>query len=218
MTYDYIVETARGATKTMGRWAMLARWAAFTSRSFHVRLRRRGEEYGDWVTVPNAQQTFRAQTAADRAGVRVFTQRRRDGKEFVVTKVERDVVPDLGCEPALEKIHHAVFDVKYPGRVRSGGRYFCRFVDGTTVVSRHGYRTDRWQGAAEDIFVTDPNTMAFLEEVADFIVAETEAGRLDARTVIVNRRRWTPLGWGPYTGAQHFHVHVDTDGGAPCTP
>ena len=47
-------------------------------------------------------------------------------------------VPDLGCLHQIEVAHGWIWD-HFPGRVRSGGRFVCRYIDGTHTVSRHGF-------------------------------------------------------------------------------
>ena len=124
-------------------------------------------------------------------------------------------VPDLGAAPAIEEIHGAVWEA-FP--VRSGGLWYCRFIDGTRTVSKHGYQDVGWKGAAEDIFVTTGG-MPELVDVAEYIVAQTKNGNLEAQTVIVDQDIWSPeSGWRVYGGTRHTHVHVDSLGGRPCSP
>jgi len=147
-------------------------------------------------------------------GPKLIVQRRSDRSQLSIREVE--AIPDLGAAPELEKIHAAVwaeFDV------RSGGLYLCRYIDGTHTTSKHGYLKDDpngWKGAAEDIFVIGGG-MPDLVLVAEFIVNGTKKDILEAETVIVDRKIWTPSqGWHAYLGVQHFHVHVDVLGGHPC--
>ena len=219
--------------KILGRTAMLWRVARFTLRRGKVRLRRRLEgepssEWGPWLSRLEALTRVSRQTAAADIGDRLFVQRESDERQLRIWKVAAKEPatpepPDLGCAPALEAIHWSVW-VKFGAeRVRSGGRWLCRFVSGSSSVSRHGYKRDKapsWKGAAEDIFgVGDLNTMDGLRRIAEHIVNETIAGRLKARTVIWGDRVWTKaLGWQHYGGVFHRHVHVDVEGGEACRP
>jgi hypothetical protein len=227
MTYQFICELwpKGGIEQTLKRTPMLERWQRFASPSKRVRLRRRGGDYGLWIPVDDALVRVRDITKEPRAGVRVITQRRTDKRELAITKIEAEDVPDLGCAPALEAIHHYLWG-KYGARIRSGGRGFCRYVDGTFppgIVSRHGYEDEDedWFGAAEDVFVVEPNTMEFLYEVARDLVAQAKAGKLEARDIICGDKRWRASNGfreEHYSGLFHRHIHVDVEGGGPCTP
>lgn len=177
-----------------------------------ARLREVGAEWGRWR--PEQEVVRRVVARVQKMGV---------GPKILVQREDRDVLsvreltqlPDLGAAPAVEEIHAAVwrnFDV------RSGGLWLCRFIDGTHTVSRHGYQSSGWKGAAEDIFVNG-GTMADLVKVANYIVFQTKAKRLNAATVIVDQDIWEPsTGWRVYGGRRHYHVHTDISGGGPCNP
>lgn len=217
--YEYVVERhpSGDVHATLEREQMLARVDGFVKRSWLIRLRRRGEPWSRWLFRPLVKQKIRRRTHSNYGDPKLFIQRQSDMQTLSIHKVEGpEKIPDLGCAPELERIHAAVWGKFGSSGVRSGGRYFCRFVDGTRIVSRHGYRSDTWQGAAEDIF-SMPDNMDALRVRANFIVSETQAGRLNARTVIVGDDVWTPsTGWQPYGGVYHTHVHVDVEGGFPC--
>jgi hypothetical protein len=180
------------------------------------RLREAGEDFGPWKSPADVMDQVERRTAVMGVGPKLIVQREFDRDELSIREVEAEPTgPDLGCAPELERIHYACWDEF--SDLRSGGRYVCRFIDGTSSVSRHGYITNAWKGAAEDIFVTVPNTIAHLIEVAQFIVTGTLAGSLHADHVIVGNRIWTVgSGWTGYGGAYHAHVHVDVDGGWVC--
>lgn len=229
MAYEFIVERwpSGRIERTLRRKRMLARVAIFTVGAKRLRFRDRPEgeprsEWGPWIKRLAGLKMIAARTAKGEAGDRFFVERKSDRLQLRIWKIEgkeTEPVPDLGCAPELEKIHHWLFTT-YGTRIRSGGRGFCRFVSGTSTVSRHGYKTREWFGAAEDIFVVSPNTMEFLEEVADALVAEARKGNLHPREVIVNRRKWRSSTdkWEFYSGDRHFHIHGDVPGGEPCEP
>jgi hypothetical protein len=202
--------------KTQDRREMLARVRGFLKGKARVRMA--GSDFGPWRSEPDAVQRIDALTSRLGVGPKLIVQRESDMEQLSIREVtSKPSFPDLGAAPEIEAIHAEVwaeFDV------RSGGLWFCRFIDGTHSVSKHGYLNDdpAWKGAAEDIFVIDGG-MEDLKLVAEFIVAETKAGRLKAATVIVDLTIWTPAaGWHVYTGDRHFHVHVDVLGGHPCSP
>ena len=119
----------------------------------------------------------------------------------------------------IEVAHGWIWD-RFPGRVRSGGRFVCRYIDGTHTVSRHGFIDPHgtWRGAAEDVFID--GDMGDLVAMARAIVDAAEDGVLDLDTVIVNHMIWTSgTGvWHEYNGAVHYHVHVDKLAGVSCRP
>jgi hypothetical protein len=223
--YEFICERwpSGNLEKTVLRPAMLNRWQRFTAGTVKVRLRRRGGNFGLWIPVPDALDRVSRVTREGGAGTRIITERRSDHRQLSITKVEHDDVPDLGCAPGVEVIHHQVWE-RFGTTVRSGGRWYCRFVDGTFppgVVSYHGHEDEdgQWQGAAEDIFRVEPNTMDGLWEVAEFIVAKAMAGQNDCSRLIVADQSWRPsTGWEHYAGDYHRHVHYQVEGGVSCTP
>jgi hypothetical protein len=179
------------------------------------RLREVGGEFGPWR--PKGEIMDRVDRRVSRMGVgpKLIIQRKSNRDQLSIREVEA-IVPNLNAAPELEKIHGAVwsnFDV------RSGGLYLCRFIDGTHTVSKHGYLKDDpngWKGAAEDIFVINGG-MTDLVHVAEFIVSGTKNEILEAATVIVNDKIWTPSqGWHAYGGSVHYHCHVDVAGGHAC--
>ena len=198
--------------KTQSDKEMMARVRAFLDG--RSRLREAGGEWGPWRPEPEIISRVDQRTSRMGLGPKLIVQRRSDRSQLSIREVE--AIPDLGAAPELEKIHAAVwaeFDV------RSGGLYLCRYIDGTHTTSKHGYLKDDpngWKGAAEDIFVIGGG-MPDLVLVAEFIVNGTKKDILEAETVIVDRKIWTPSqGWHAYLGVQHFHVHVDVLGGHPC--
>jgi hypothetical protein len=142
---------------------------------------------------------------------------RPDGEYLVIIKTEPfSQVPDLGCHPEIEKAHAFLWDKYGEGKLRSAGRWYCRFVSGTTTVSKHGYYSDNpnWLGAAEDIFGEGTmNNMAGLYEIQEFLVRLCNQGKLDLATVIAGDRIWKKgQGYSKYTGVFHTHVHIDAEG------
>jgi len=198
--------------KTQDQKGMMTRARGFLDGA--GRLREAGGEFGPWLTEPVVLDRIAKRTGAMGLGPKLIVQRKSNRDQLSIREIA--AIVDLGAAPELEKIHAAVwseFDV------RSGGLYLCRFIDGTHTTSKHGYLKDDpngWRGAAEDIFVIGAG-MAALVQVAEFIVNGTKKNVLEAATVIVDRKIWTPaMGWHAYTGVQHFHVHVDVLGGHPC--
>jgi len=154
-------------------------------------------------------------------GSRILAERAND-ETLVIAKVERDVVgpvPDLGAHPSINQAHAYLWN-KYGDGVRSGGRWYCKFVSGTNTVSRHGYYGKNWKGAAEDIFgVGNLNNMASLYAIAEDLVQQVKKGVLDLDTVIVGDKRWRRgIGWDHYGGEFHTHIHIDIAAGRACTP
>jgi len=203
-----------------GRTKAMLRVRRFMARAGNQqsRIREAGGDFGPWKKNIEIQRIVRKRTS--NRGTKLIVQRQADTQQLSIRAIEPEPpIADLGCHPEVERIHASVWN-QFRGNVRSGGIYVCRFIDGTSTVSKHGYRGSTppppWRGAAEDIFIKSGG-MTELERVADYIVAETQAGRLSAATVIVNRRIWTrDGGWRAYTGVTHYHIHVDVDGGQPC--
>ena len=204
-----------------GREAMLARTTAFVRKHAdrpqrRSRLREAGRDFGPWKSPQEIIGQVERRTAVMGCGPKLICQREHDREQLSIRELEAEVPhPDLGCAPELERIHFAVWDEF--NDVRSGGRFLCRFIDGTSTVSKHGYLTDEWRGAAEDIF--REGDMDDLIAVANFIVVSTTADHLKASRVIVDDRIWDPdSGWHPYGGNRHFHCHVEVEGGHACSP
>jgi len=204
--------------KTQDAKEMMRRLRAFLDGP--GRLREAGGEFGPWRSKAETVDRVNRRTGRMGVGPKLIVQRQSDLEQLSIREVDAaPAIPELGAAPALEAIHAAVWS-KFD--VRSGGVFLCRFIDGTHTVSKHGYIDDvppeTWRGAAEDIFVIDGG-MEDLVLVAEFIVNETRLKRLEAATVIVDLKIWTPSqGWHVYTGDRHFHTHVDVAGGHACTP
>jgi hypothetical protein len=196
--------------KTQTKQEMMLRLRGFLDAE--GRLREAGGEFGPWRQKGDILDRVDRRVSRMGVGPKLIVQRKSDREQLSIREVEA-IVADLGAAPELEKIHGAVwsnFDV------RSGGLYLCRFIDGTRTVSKHGYLSTTWKGAAEDIFVINGN-MTDLVQVGEFIVNGTKKDILEAATVIVDDKIWTPSqGWHRYTGNRHFHVHTDVLGGHAC--
>jgi hypothetical protein len=206
--------------KTQDRREMLARVRGFLKGK--ARLRQAGGDFGPWRSEPDAVRRIDRLTSKLGVGPKLIVQRESDMDQLSIREVSAaPLIPDLGCNPHIEKSHavtYAEFD-----DLRSGGVFLCRFIDGTTTVSKHGYIDDdppeMWEGAAEDTFVKTGG-MEHLEEVARFKVGLAKTGELTLDNVIVNRTIYSAPTFAArtYTGDQHFHVHEDCPGGHACSP
>jgi hypothetical protein len=225
---DFVV-FKRGATvpeRSVDRAAMLERVAHFLDRG--------GDKARAWNRHREPPAVFRT-AIHTRERVELLTRNAADGARVLVQSLGLDEVlvvqklddraagpvPDLGCSPRIEKAHQLLWERFGEEALRSAGRWYCRFVDGTNTVSRHGYlKPGVWQGSAEDIFGEGSmNTMAGLEQIARFLVRRVEAGDLALYTVIYGDEKWRAgEGWQPYGGVFHTHVHYDALGGQPCRP
>jgi hypothetical protein len=206
------------------RARMRERVRRFIREGEQARLRESGQP-GEWSVWRRQAETIeRILARVDRMGVgpKLIVQRGNDRAMLSIREVDAlPTIPDLGCHPEIEK-SHALTYAEF-GDLRSGGRYLCRFIDNTTTVSKHGFvGTEdgrRWEGAAEDTFVTSGG-MPHLEEVARFKVDRAKRGVIVLSNVIVNRTIYSSPSFmpRPYSGAQHFHTHEDAPGGVACRP
>jgi hypothetical protein len=195
--------------RTTGLTRMVQRVQKFIPEGADVRLRKQGEEWGPWKKQADAVEKIKNIVTKLGVGPKLIIQRKPDGEQLSIREVTR--TPDLGAHPKIEEGHGMVWS-KFD--VRSGGLYVCRRIEGSSQVSKHGYQSSSWKGAAEDIFV-NKGGMPELTDVARFIVSN--AKQLDAATVIVNTSIWTPSqGWRVYGGIRHYHVHWDVPGGSAC--
>jgi hypothetical protein len=183
-----------------------------------ARIREAGgkDDFGPWLAEREAVGRLDNRMGQMGVGPKLIVQRQNDNDQLSIREVELEPkIPDLGCAPALEEIHAGLWD-EFKGKLRSAGRWLCRFIDGTRSVSKHGFLSDKWHGAAEDIF---PENQQGLVDVAKFTIAKTKAGVWKAETVIWLTRIWTPGGGErAYTGNPHFHDHIDVAGGHACSP
>lgn len=217
MSSEFITALFPGAqdVKTQTLKKVRDRLHKFIPPGERARMREEGKEYGKWRKEGDIVPVIIDRLEKMGVGPRLQVQRQSNMEVFGIREVTR--TPNLGAAPGVEEIHGAVwqrFDV------RSGGLWLCRYVDGTRTVSRHGYQSSSWHGAAEDIFPMGKDGGASgLVRVAAFIINETKAGRLNAATVIWLQRIWEPgIGERVYGGIPHYHVHADVDGGGPCNP
>jgi hypothetical protein len=219
MTTEY--RTARWPerefVKTQTRPGALERLSKFMADERQARMRFKGRTvFGAWRHPSFIQARVEDRLKTMPVGEVIIVQRETDREQLAIRKMEKDVVADLGCHPMLE-VAHAYLWEKYD--VRSGGRWYCRFIDGTWTVSRHGFwqsGPSGWRGAAEDVFVNEGG-MEQQEEMADDTVQTFKGDGL--LEVISNRRIWTPSrGWHPYGGHPHYHEHLAFMGGVACRP
>jgi hypothetical protein len=183
-----------------------------------ARVRLIGRSFGEWRSAKLAKERVALRSHTMPLGEKLVVQRRHDGAELSVRKIAMMIVPDLNAYPELEVVHALQLN-EFPGLLRSGGIWYCRTIDGTNIISKHGYkdRSGVWLGAAEDLFVTSGG-MDQLKEVAKFTVSLYPKRAPHLATVIVERDIWRPGGWsfGGYGGATHYHQHEDFNAGVPC--
>ena len=187
----------------------------FIPKGSRARYREIGKEFGRWQNEADLVPKVINRLEKMGVGPRLVVQRESNKETMGIREVTK--TPNLGAAPEIEEIHAAVWDAF---DVRSGGLWLCRYIDGTRSVSRHGYLSSSWKGAAEDIFPMGKDANAAgLEKVANFIISGTKAGRLKAQNVIWLQRIWEPgVGEHVYGGVTHYHVHADVSGGGPCNP
>ncbi len=205
--------------RTSNRATMRRRVHRFIPPGVLARMREAGGSWGTWRREREAVERILERTDRVGVGPKLIVQRRSDMEQLSIRELEIEPdYPDLGCNPYTEEVHYALREEFGKGALRSGGRYLCRFVDGTRSVSRHGYIGPTWQGSAEDEFVTSGG-MPMLLGVADWLWRTAKAGRLNVATVIVQTTIRTAPDFAPrpYGGAPHFHLHHDEPGGRPCS-
>ncbi len=227
--YEWV--TARFPEDTVervtGRADAMERVDAFVRPSDRLRLRTAGRPFGRWLDEREGDRRFRDRSIAMPVGEKLIVQRESDREALSIRKVKPFVVPDLHAAPELEVLVAETYAEFGDPLLRDGGLWYCRFVDGTRTVSRHGYRAadGSWLGAADDLFVTSGG-MEKLEEVADFQARRIGEHGWTGAHVIVNRRIYTqpagggyvPAAWDGYGGVPHYHSHVDVPQGVPCSP
>lgn len=183
----------------------------------------RETRFGQWREHQDGVERIKRVTAAMGIGPKLIIQRESDLEMLSCRQVtEKLHIPELHADPDIERLHALIW-AQFSGQVRSGGLWLCRYVLNTHSVSTHGYKTLEWQGAAEDVFVTEGG-MPRLVEVAEFSVEQALSGSIDLAVSIVDNRIWTPgqgrtfPDWPYYSGARHYHNHNNTPHGSPCTP
>jgi hypothetical protein len=219
---DFVVykRGGREPEKSVDRGAMLERVDVFLKGKAKAWLRQKDQP--KFYRPPGlAARKVRRLTASAPEGQAVLVKREDDDEVLVIQKLAaRAPVTNLGCHPQIEAAHQMLWSKFGEEHLRSAGRFYCRFIAGTNIVSRHGYVSPHWKGAAEDIFGEGSmNNMAGLEQIAKFLVRAHTDGKLQLYTVIYGDKRWRAgEGWGPYGGVYHTHVHYDALGGGPCSP
>lgn len=209
-------QTVEGARRRIHR---------FIRSGEQVRIREVGGPWGPWRTEREA--TIRAVGRMKTMGVgpKIILQRQNDMEQLSVREVRvlQQKVADIGANPRIEEAHAAIYDEFGPDLLRSGGVWYCRFIDGTNTVSRHGYLDEvspkTWHGGAEDLFVKSGG-MTQLRKVARFTVDRAKHKVLDLSNIIVDTSIWSAPSFieRHYSGARHYHQHHDAPGGEPCRP
>jgi hypothetical protein len=226
VTYHYIVEQHPSGKfeREHSRAKMILRVTRFCSVGWKFRFRERHERYPQsfGLNRVRAIRRMRYLTGKGDAGFKLFIQRRRDGAQLSILKVEYvPLAPDLGANDEIEKAY-GVLVLRFGGSgIINGGIYYCRFVDGTTIVSHHGYLSSDWKGGAGDVF-SSPDTMDDLYDRARFLVGEVRAKRLKLTRIICGDDVWESYDAmvqpHPYNGVYHRHVHFEVEDGHPCNP
>jgi hypothetical protein len=137
-----------------------------------------------------------------------------EGDSYTIRKVEiaPPIIDTVGNE-RIDRIYTLVF--RNYSFAQNWGIFNCRPVAGSSTWSQHS-----WANALD----VGASTMDQLWTIANRLVEEQKEGRdLEGivYTVICGNRIWRKdLGWNPYTGIYHTHVHVDAypnfDGRPPC--
>jgi hypothetical protein len=216
--FDTDKDPSEPLTPLVGRFRLRSRSRPHRGHGFRVRSRT--GEFGHVRGWRASRVAAWKILQAGGPGTRAVMRSEGTGAVFGVTKVvDEPTIQDLGCAPELERIHAYVVEWgKAHGGVRSGGRWYCRYVLGSRTVSRHGYRGNEWLGAAEDWFVV-ANTMSVLFDLAYYLVGLTQKGHIFPHAIVVGDQEWRPgEGWTHYGGEYHRHVHIDVPDGYPCHP
>lgn len=229
MAFKFVTESRYfpadwGNRRLTNREMMVTRLKNFASKSVFCRLRNPNRDGGFGPWLPRAVATYRVRrrTAAGGEDYQIVMQRRKDKKSLKIHKVE-DIPPnpDFGCHPMIEAAFGSLYRQFGAGGVNNGGIYYCRYVDGTVQVSRHGYRGADWKGAAGDAF-SDPDNMDALYDRARYLVSEVRAGRLVLDMIICGDDYWTSEDGMTtphyYRGIYHRHVHFQVNSGWACNP
>ena len=201
------------------RRAMVDRLHTFIPPDSRMRLRLVGESFGHWRRERDG--VARVLEIVDRSevGQKLVVQRESDREQLSVRQVETLFVRDLGAHPMIELLSAELVEEFSMEVLRDGGLYVCRYVDGTTTVSKHGYvkkTKPRWKGAARDWFVRTGG-MDMLWKVARFQVQRIKARDIENAHVICENSIYThPYGWTGYRGVTHYHTHLDVPGGVGC--
>lgn len=225
MQFKFIVESRYWPAdwsnrQRLGREGMLNRLDVFMAESWFFKLRNRGGDFGPWLPRGIAKYRVRKRTAKQGDEYQIIIFRKRDKKSLKIHKIEVEPpAPEMGCNAEIEKAYGALYRQYGYGGINNGGVYYCRYVDGTRIVSRHGYVGPGWKGAAGDVF-SDPDNMDALYDRARFLVSETRAGRLRLDMIICGDDYWTSEDGMTtphyYRGIYHRHVHFQVNDGWPC--
>jgi len=130
--------------RTSNRPTMLRRTRRFVTAHAdgprrRSRLREAGGEFGPCKSPNEILGQVQRRTAEMGSGPKLIVQREHDREQLSIRELESEPTgPDLGSHPDIEAIHYAVWD-QFAGEVRSAGRFVCRYIDQTLIVSRHGY-------------------------------------------------------------------------------
>lgn len=186
-----------------------------------MRVQRDGGDLGPPRTVAECNRITRNWTKTAKVGARLnfFDDAQQDSMVYHFRAVEvKPPIPAPDTAPPLGPLYVRV--VMKHGYVTNLGNWFCRFIAGTRDVSRHGYYSQTWKGAAQD-FGCD--TSQQLSDLADEVIRWANDPQdpfyNKVATVIVHDRIWERgVGWQHYGGIYHYHVHVDVDAGVPCSP
>jgi len=199
----------------------------------------------NWGDKPNSQKddfwgpAFKLATILDRSRTRLKTESigyrhiigvdEGDKVKPIVTTYKTEVAPkiqDVVGSPAIDVVYTYVFK-RFP-KASNLGTWYCRYVDGTWTVSKHGYRgtsqqadtQEAWFAAAIDFGPS--GQMDVLQDIFDFCIYNSVGDdAIFRRTglILFKDKAWSPSQGLHQSGANyHYHVHYETDEGYPCSP
>jgi hypothetical protein len=161
--------------------------------------------------------------------VRVWTKQGKVGSRFDIIAQDTvfnlktvEVAPPIpapNTSPIIAKWYVRVF-TKH-GYVTNLGNWYCRYIAGTRIVSRHGYHAadDSWFGDAQDFGCPTSDLLSALaDEIVRALEDPSDELHMSLSHVIVHDRIWENGNWSHYSGEYHYHVHIDNNAGVPCSP
>lgn len=183
-----------------------------------VNIRRDESDPGPDRTIPDTNTIVRHWTRTAKPGARMDLVTQDTVFNLRACEVAPPV-PGPNTSPIIAKWYVRVF-TKH-GYVTNLGNWYCRFIAGTNVVSRHGYHAadDSWLGDAQDFGCPTAQQLdALADEIVRALEDPTDELHMSLSHVIVHDRIWENGNWSHYDGIYHYHVHIDNNAGVPCSP